>query len=56
MIVINNHFDLNVQIVQIDLQGRWIILNMLLDHKRIWLIDLYGPNIDDHSALKIYDN
>uniref|UniRef100_A0A4W5JZ51 exodeoxyribonuclease III n=1 Tax=Hucho hucho TaxID=62062 RepID=A0A4W5JZ51_9TELE len=43
------NFDPNVQIFQTDHQGRWIILNMLLDSKQIWLINLYGPNNDDPS-------
>ena len=47
MVLINSNFDPNVQIVQTDPQGRWIILNMLLDNKQIWLINLYGPNSDD---------
>ena len=38
---INSNFDPNVQIVQTDYQGRWIILNMLLDNKQIWLINLH---------------
>ena len=57
MVLINNNFDLNVQIVQTDPQGRWIILNMLLDNKQIWLINLYGPNKDDPSFFEnIYKN
>ena len=56
MILINSNFDPNVQIVQIDTQGRWIILNMVLDHKQIWLINLYGPNNDDpHFFENIYN-
>ena len=43
-ILINSNFDPNVQIVQADLQVKWMILNMLLDHKQTWLINLYGPN------------
>ena len=35
MILINNHFDLNVQIVQTDPQGRGIILNTLHDQKYV---------------------
>jgi hypothetical protein len=33
--LINSNFDPNVQIVQTDPQGRWIILNMLLENKQI---------------------
>uniref|UniRef100_A0AAZ3PMB9 exodeoxyribonuclease III n=1 Tax=Oncorhynchus tshawytscha TaxID=74940 RepID=A0AAZ3PMB9_ONCTS len=50
-VLINNNIDPNVQIVQTDPQGRWIILNMLLDNKQIWLINLYGPNNDDPTTL-----
>ena len=54
---INSHFDPDVPIVQTDPQGRWIILNMLLDNKQIWLINLYGPNNDDPSFFEnIYKN
>jgi exonuclease III len=57
MVLINNNFDPNVQLVQTDPQGRWIILNMLLDNKHIWLINLYGPNNDDPSFFdNIYKN
>ena len=57
MVLINSNFDPNVQIVQTDHQGRWIILNMLLDNKQIWLINLYGPNNDDPSFFEnIYKN
>jgi hypothetical protein len=57
MVLINSNFDPNVQIVQTDYQGRWIILNMLLDNKQIWLINLYGPNNDDPSFFEnIYKN
>ena len=48
----NSNFDPNVPIVETDHQGRWIILNMLLDNIQIWLINLYGPNND--ASLKIY--
>uniref|UniRef100_A0A674ACN7 Endonuclease/exonuclease/phosphatase domain-containing protein n=1 Tax=Salmo trutta TaxID=8032 RepID=A0A674ACN7_SALTR len=51
MILIKGHFDPNVQIVQTDHQGRWIISNMLLDNKQIRLINLYGPNNDDPTTL-----
>ena len=54
MVLINNNFDPNVQIVQTDPQGRWIILNMLLDNKQTWLINLYGLNNDNQASLKIY--
>ena len=51
------NFDPNVQIVQTDHQGRWIILNMLLDNKQMWLINLYSPNNDDPSFIEnIYKN
>ena len=57
MVLINNNFDPNVQIVQTDPQGRWIILNMLLDNKQLWLVNLYGPNNDDPSFFEnIYKN
>ena len=57
MILINSHFDPNVQIVQPDPQGWRMILNMLLDHNQIWLINLYGPNNDDPSFCEnIYKN
>ena len=57
MILINSNFDPNVQIVQTDHQGRWTILNMLLDNKQIWLINLYRPNNDDPSFFEnIYEN
>ena len=57
MVLINNNFDPNVQIVQTDPQGRWIILNMFLDNKQIWLINLYGLNNDDPSFFgNIYKN
>ena len=57
MVLINSNFDTNVQIVQTDPQGRWMILNMLLDNKHIWLINLYGPNNDDPSIFEnIYKN
>ena len=52
--LINSNFDPNVQIVQTDPQVRWIILNTLLNHKQIWVINLYGPNNDDQASLKIY--
>jgi exonuclease III len=56
-VLINNNFDPNVHIVQTDPQGRWIILNMLLDNKQIGLINLYGPNNDDPSFFEnIYKN
>ena len=57
MILINKNVDLNVQIVRNDLQGRWIFLNMKVDEKDIWLINLYGPNQDDPYFFKnIYTN
>jgi hypothetical protein len=57
MILINKNFDLNVQIVRNDSQGRWILLNMKVDEKEIWLIHLYGPNQDDpHFFENIYTN
>ena len=57
MILINSNFDPNMQIFQTDHQGRLIILNMSLDNKQIWLINLYGPNNDDPSFFEnIYKN
>jgi exonuclease III len=57
MILIIKNIDLNVQIVRNDLQGRWILLNMKVDNKEIWLINLYGPNQDDpHFFKTIYTN
>ena len=44
MILINKYVDLTVQIVRNDSQGRWILLNMKVDEKYIWLINLHGPN------------
>ena len=55
MILINKNVDLNVQIVRNHSQGRWIFLNMKVDEKEIWLINLYGPNQDDpHFFENIY--
>ena len=57
MVLINSNFDPNLQIVQTDHQGRWIILNMLLAKKQIWLINRYGPNDDDPRFFEnIYKN
>ena len=57
MVLINSNFDPDVQIVQTDHQGRWIILNLLLDNKQIWLINLYSPNNDDPCLFEyIYKN
>ena len=57
MVLINSHFDPNVKIVQTDPQGRWLILNTLLDHNQIWLINLYGPNNDDPRFFEnMYNN
>jgi hypothetical protein len=57
MILMNKNFDLNVQIVRIDSKGGWILLNMKVDEKEIWLINLYGPNQDDpHFFENIYPN
>jgi exonuclease III len=53
MILFNKNVDLNVEIVRNDSQGRWILLNMKVDEKEIWLIDLYGPNQDEPD---IYTN
>jgi hypothetical protein len=35
MVLISRNFDPNVQIVQTDYRGRWMILNMLLDNKQM---------------------
>ena len=56
MILINNNFDLNMKIVQTGPQGRWILLNMLLNHEQIWLINLYGPNNDDSRFFENINN
>jgi exonuclease III len=54
MILINKHFDRNVQIVRNDSQGRWILLNI---KKEIGLINLYSPNQNDPYLFKnIYTN
>jgi uncharacterized protein YpbB len=57
MILINKNVDLNVQTIRNDLQGRWIFLNMKVDEKEIWLINLYCPNQDDPYFIEnIYNN
>ena len=57
MILINKNVNLNVHIVRNDSQGRWILLNLKVDEKEIWLINLYGPNQDDPYFFEnIYTN
>jgi hypothetical protein len=57
MILINKNVDLIVKIIRNNLHGRWILLNMKVDEKEMWLIDLYGPNQDDpHFFENIYTN
>ena len=44
---------LSKQIIKVD----GLFLNMLLDNKQIWLINLYGPNNVDPSFFEnIYEN
>lgn len=56
MILLNNNLDLEVQSIQIDPQGRWIILKMLVDNKQIWLINVCRPNNDDSNFFKNITN
>lgn len=49
MILLKNNLDLEVQSIKIDPQRRWIAMNMLLDDKQLWLINLYGLNNDDSN-------
>lgn len=47
MILFKKHFDFTVSSIQTDTYGRWVVLNVIVEDKKICLVNLYGPNIDD---------
>jgi hypothetical protein len=54
MILINKKFNLNKQIVRNDSQGRWILLNMKVDEKEIWLIKEISNIMDTLQIVDIW--
>ena len=47
MILLRKHFNYTMSSVQSDSIGRWVVLNMIVEEKKICLVNLYGPNTDD---------
>ena len=47
MILMNNNFEYKVERVKTDKNGNYIILDIIIQGKRITLVDLYGPNQDN---------
>ena len=47
MILMNNNFEYKVERVKTDKNGNYIILDIIIQGKRITLVNLYGPNQDN---------
>lgn len=46
MVLLNNNFEHKVERVKIDQNGNFIVLDIIIQEKRITLVNLYGPNED----------
>lgn len=47
MVLINSNFDQKVENIKTDPSGNFIILDMVIQGKKITLVNLYGPNEDN---------
>lgn len=47
MILMNNNFEQKVERIKTDKNGNFIILDMLIQGKKLTLVNLYGPNQDN---------
>ena len=47
MILMNNNFEYTVERVKTDKNGNYIILDIIIQGKRITLVNVYGPNQDN---------
>jgi hypothetical protein len=58
MILINKNFDLNVQIIRNDSQGRWVLLNMKVDEKcfgsLIYMVQIRMIHTSSKTFIPIY--
>lgn len=57
MIMFKKNLKYTLQSTETDQQGRWVILNLIIEDKAYCLINLYGPNTDEPTFFQsIYNN
>lgn len=47
MILLQKNLNIVIQDIKVNSEGRWIILQVIVEDKKVCLVNLYGPNIDD---------
>ena len=52
-ILFNNSFEYEIHEKEVDLEGRYVIIDLTIHNNRLLLVNLYGPNEDDPTFFDI---